>query len=144
VDRAALDVALELGMACGGWCPRGRRGEDGAIPARYPLIETASPSYPERTGRNVESGDATLLIVRGRPKRGSGTALTIGFARRCGKPCLVVDLEGAEAADEVRGWLAINRVGCLNVAGPRESESPGIHAAAAELLRAVFASTGQS
>jgi hypothetical protein len=31
VDRAALDVALELGIPCGGWCPRGRLAEDGAI-----------------------------------------------------------------------------------------------------------------
>jgi hypothetical protein len=33
VDRAALDVALELGLPCGGWCPRGRKAEDGNIPA---------------------------------------------------------------------------------------------------------------
>jgi hypothetical protein len=32
----ALDVALELDMPCGGWCPRGRKAEDGAIPDRYP------------------------------------------------------------------------------------------------------------
>ena len=24
VDRAALDVALELSIPCGGWCPKGR------------------------------------------------------------------------------------------------------------------------
>jgi hypothetical protein len=46
VDRAALDVALELGLACGGWCPKGRRAEDGPIPERYPLTETTSPRYP--------------------------------------------------------------------------------------------------
>ena len=27
VDVAALDVALALGLPCGGWCPRGRRTE---------------------------------------------------------------------------------------------------------------------
>jgi Circularly permutated YpsA SLOG family len=31
-DRAALDTARELGIATGGWVPRGRRAEDGAIP----------------------------------------------------------------------------------------------------------------
>jgi hypothetical protein len=40
VDRAALDVALELGLPCGGWCPHGRQAEGGAIPDRYPLSET--------------------------------------------------------------------------------------------------------
>ncbi|MFZ5785935.1 MAG: YpsA SLOG family protein, partial [Acidobacteriota bacterium] len=53
VDRAALEVALELGMECGGWCPRGRRAEDGRIPDRFPLRETATPRYPERTRLNV-------------------------------------------------------------------------------------------
>jgi hypothetical protein len=31
VDRAALDVALELGLPCGGWCPQDRKAEDGPI-----------------------------------------------------------------------------------------------------------------
>lgn len=29
VDRAALDVALELGIPGGGRCPKGRKAEDG-------------------------------------------------------------------------------------------------------------------
>jgi hypothetical protein len=49
-DRAALDVALELGVPCGGWCPRGRKAEDGTIPDRYPLAETPSEDYGERGG----------------------------------------------------------------------------------------------
>ena len=40
VDRAALDVALELGIPCGGWCSRGRLAEDGVIDEKYPLKET--------------------------------------------------------------------------------------------------------
>ena len=40
VDRAALDVALSLGLPVGGGCPKGRRAEDGIIPDRYPLTET--------------------------------------------------------------------------------------------------------
>jgi hypothetical protein len=39
VDRAALDAALELNIPCGGWCPKGRRAEDGPTPDRYPLNE---------------------------------------------------------------------------------------------------------
>jgi hypothetical protein len=49
VDRAALDAALELGVPCGGWCPKGRKAEDGTIPARYPLAETPSGGYSRRT-----------------------------------------------------------------------------------------------
>src|SRR5207248_6603939 len=74
VDRAALDVALEVGLPCGGWGPQGRRAEDGPLPERYPLRETASAAYPARTARNVREADGTLILTRGEPDR--GTALT--------------------------------------------------------------------
>ena len=100
VDRAALDVALELGVACGGWCPKGRRAEDGTIAERYPLTETSTRAYPERTRRNVLDSDGTLILARGRPT--GGTALTIKIAAETGKPCFIVDLS-AEADWKVLG-----------------------------------------
>src|SRR5438309_6802555 len=87
VDRAALDVALELGISCGGWCPKGRRAEDGVIPEQYPVRENASTSYPPRTEMNVRDSDGTLILTNGRPDR--GTALTVNLAKRYEKPCLV-------------------------------------------------------
>src|SRR5260370_14589390 len=77
VDRAALDVALELGLECGGWCPKGRRAEDGRIPKRYPLQETASHQYPPRTSMNVRLGEATLIVTRCKPDRGTGLTLSL-------------------------------------------------------------------
>lgn len=139
VDRAALDAALAAGLACGGWCPRGRRAEDGAIPSRYPLRETPGTGYPERTAWNVRDSDATLVLTRGRPR--GGTALTIGLARRAGRPLLVVDLAVAAAAGDVSDWIGREGIRTLNVAGPRESEAPGIHAAATRFLGAVFATS---
>src|SRR5437870_6380616 len=85
VDRAALDVALELGLPCGGWCPKGRRAEDGPIPARYPLAETPWSGYPQRTLWNVRDSDGTLILVDGEPDR--GTQLTIELAKRKKKLC---------------------------------------------------------
>lgn len=139
VDRAALDVAMTLGIACGGWCPRGRRAEDGLIPARYPLQETPGAAYPERTARNVRGSDATIVLTLGKPC--GGTALTVALARRAGTPVLVVDL-GADAptAAEVRAWLDLARVRTLNVAGPRESEHPGIHVRATHFLLQILSS----
>ena len=133
VDRAALDVAQELGVPCGGWCPRGRRAEDGPIPESYPLRETPSASYPERTAWNVRDSDGTLVVTRGRPR--GGTALTVSLARRAGKPVIVANLEGGANAAEIRAFLLEHRIRVLNVAGPRESEAPGIHDQAAALLR---------
>src|SRR5271165_3429842 len=115
VDRAALDVALELALPCGGWCPRGRKAEDGAIPARYPLAETPAAEYAQRTEWNVRDADATLVLTRGKPS--GGTALTIDLARRLGKPCLVIDLDDQPDTGMVRTWIESQKVGVLNVAG---------------------------
>lgn len=133
VDRAALDAAREMGIPCGGWCPRGRRAEDGPIPATYPLRETPSGGYPERTAWNVRDSDGTLVITRGKPR--GGTGLTVSLARRAGRPVLVVDLEAGERVSDARAFLAENGIHVLNVAGPRESEAPGIHDQAVAFLR---------
>ena len=133
VDRAALDAALEQVLPCGGWCPRGRRAEDGAIPERYPLRETAETDYAMRTRRNVEDSDATLILHRG--VLSGGTALTERLANRLGKPCLLVDLDVEPDTGTVRDWLRSHGVRVLNVAGPRESHGPGIHDQALAFLR---------
>jgi len=133
VDRAALDVALELGFPCGGWVPRGRRAEDGRIPPIYPLRETASHSYAKRTRLNVRDSDATLILTRGEPT--GGTALTVDCIRSLDRPYFVVDLAGDVDLPAVREWLVRHDVRVLNVAGPRESTPPGIYRAAAQVLR---------
>jgi len=133
VDRAALDAALSLGIACGGWCPRGRLAEDGPISARYPLEETESSDYAERTERNVADASATLILASG--SLSSGTALTRDIASRLGKPVLVVDLDrdfGVNA--ELTTWLQQHGEATLNVAGPRESSAPGTYRKALALL----------
>lgn len=140
MDRAALDVALTLGLGCGGWVPRGRLAEDGVIPLCYPnLQETASADPAERTARNVRDSDATLLIGRGALTGGS--ALTLQVARQMGRPVLHVDFQDATmepAVQQVLAWLRKVRPAVLNVAGPRHSEDGGIYALAHELLERVF------
>ena len=139
VDRAALDVALELGLPCGGWCPQGRLAEDGPIPERYPLRETRTTRYARRTLWNVRDSDATLILAHA-PLSG-GTAYTERCAHELGRPCLVVSPDSCDAATvgRVRAWLVANEVEVLNVAGPRESGAPGIHDRAAAFLCALLA-----
>jgi Circularly permutated YpsA SLOG family len=136
VDRAALDVALELGLPCGGWCPKGRRAEDGVIPASYPLEEASSPDYRVRTGLNVQDSDGTLILTWG--QLAGGTLLTLKLARRLHKPYFVVDLVHGEGATSVQDWGRAKKIRILNVAGPREGEAPGIHARASSFLREVL------
>jgi Circularly permutated YpsA SLOG family len=136
VDRAALDAALTLGLPCGGWCPRGRKAEDGRIDSRYPLTETPSDDYAERTEWNVRDADGTLVLTRGRPR--GGTALTIALARRRGRPVLVLDLDQRPDPGDVQVWAREQGVRVLNVAGPRESQRPGIHSEAERFLEAAL------
>jgi hypothetical protein len=137
VDRAALDAALELGLPAGGWCPRGRRAEDGAIDIRYPLKETHSSSYPVRTEKNVLEADGTLILTWGQPK--GGTALTIKLAQIHKKPNVVIDLEKGPDRAAVWQWGKAQQVAVLNVAGPREGERPGIHDQAFDFLKELLA-----
>jgi hypothetical protein len=136
VDRGALDAAMELGIPHGGWCPRGRLAEDGPIPDRYQLRESHSSEYPVRTEQNVLQSDATLVLCRGCPT--GGTELTLRLAQQHGRPNLVVDLDHAADPAAVRRWLEEQRIETLNVAGPRDSQSPGIGDLAREFLVRVF------
>lgn len=139
VDRAALDAALDAGIPCGGYVPKGRRAEDGPIPERYPVQEADSPDYVLRTELNVIHSDATLILNRGRLDGGS--AATLEFCRDHDKPHCVLQLDGVsaqQAAAEISRFLALAKPRTLNVAGPRESKCPGIGQAAREALGLVF------
>jgi len=136
VDRAALDVAIELDIAHGGWCPQGRRAEDGPIPACYALTETASSNYAVRTEQNVVDSDATLILYL--PPLQGGTELTYRLAQKHGRPVLLVDLSAPSPTDTVRRWLRDHAVRILNIAGPRQSQHPDLYRLAREYLIQVF------
>ncbi len=132
VDRAALDAAQAHGVSVGGWCPQGRRAEDGPIPDEYPLRETTSGEYEQRTAWNVRDSDGTLLIAP-QPLVG-GTARTRMEAEEQDKPVLHVRPADPMPIPMIRAWGTENDVRTLNVAGPRASEVDGIYEVAREIL----------
>lgn len=134
VDRAALDAALAHDVPVGGWCPRGRRAEDGAIPERYPLKETPSEAYEQRTTWNVRDSDGTLILTAGVLE--GGTALTKQMAQRRGRPVLHVRIADPAPVPMIRAWGEEHDVRILNVAGPRASEVEGIYESARAILDA--------
>lgn len=133
VDRAGLDAALEAGIAVGGYCPKGRLAEDGAVPECYPLIELKSNRYASRTEKNVVQSDGTLVLNVG--ELSDGTKATVEFAKEHGRPFLVLQLDGSPSLKDCRSWLAAHSLKTLNVAGPRESKHPGIYRQALRFLR---------
>jgi len=128
VNRAALDWAIGRKLAHGGWCPRGRRAEDGRLDRRYQLEETPSDGDLESIARNVLESDATLVINQGDLEDDALEAKKA--AERAGKPCLVLQLEGQDLAllvDAAAAWMNAHPIKQLNIAGPRESERPRIY-----------------
>ena len=144
MDRGALDAALGLGAPCGGWCPRGRLAEDGAIPEGYPLKELASDHYPDRTRKNVEDSDGTLIIHFGGLE--GGTAFTQQCCIERNRPHLVINLSRRsieEAATDTVKFIIPDCIGTLNVAGPRASKVARAHAETCNLIRAVLQKVGE-
>jgi hypothetical protein len=60
------------------------------------------------------------------------------LARQHGRPRFIVDLDHARDPAAVRRWLEERRIEKLNVAGPRDSQFPGIGTLAREFLVRVF------
>lgn len=141
-DRGALDFAIERGYPHGGYAPHGREAEDGKIPLMYQLLELVHGGYRQRTRRNVEESDGTLIINSG--DLDGGTRATQVFAQRLNKPHLVVQLDHgvtAEVVESVIEWVQQHDIKTMNVAGPRESKRLGIYSLTRELLVEVDAST---
>ena len=125
VDRAALDVALKRGIECGGWCPAGRLDEFGRIPDRYPVQELKIGGFTERTLQNVKDSDGTVVIYLGELR--AGTEQTVRFCVELERPHELMDaskISTESAAELIADFVCKNKIGILNVAGPRQSEWP--------------------
>ena len=144
-DRGGLDAAIHCDVTHGGWCPKGRAAEDGVIPARYELKETGSTDYSRRTEANVVDSDATVVFSYGKPT--GGTALTITLCERHERPYVFVDLiklKESQAIALICSWLAEmsgDSIRVLNVAGSRESRSPGIASSVKRIMTNVLNAT---
>jgi hypothetical protein len=148
-DRGGLDAAIHCDWPHGGWCPKGRKAEDGIIPSKYRLNVMASPEYLPRTKANVFDSDATVIFTYGPPRGGS--LKTITYAHHLEKPYHEVDLSRTtpKTVIEIMRWLAGDEelndydeyvvypppLECvLNVAGSRESQAPGIQEVVFQLM----------
>jgi len=138
VDRGALEAALQTGNPCAGWCPKGRLAEDGPISPRYPLRQVDG-GYEDRTRRNIEESDGTLILHRG-PLR-QGTLLTLQICRELGKPVCLVDADTSSAEDAAiaaQKFIEQHGIERLNVAGPRRSHWTQSYHYALDAVRALI------
>ena len=145
VDRAALDAAIDKEIAYAGWCPKGGWAEDLPRPpgllALYPQLKETPRGDPlQRTEWNVRDSDRLMVLLDNRGLNSSGTERAIIHAHELARPVLVLDLDRSEdierAAVSLRECQALQLAICI--AGPRESEAPGIYAAARAFLCAAL------
>ena len=130
-DIGALSAARALGIETGGIAPRGWLTEDGpqeSLLRRFGLTECEEDGYPARTRQNIALSDGTLLIG---PYESGGSKLTCDIAIQTSKPLFHVEYppdndDDKRRISEFRQWLEHHDIRTLNVAGNRESQSPGI------------------
>ena len=141
-DRGALDAARAAQVPICGWCPPGGLAEDLPEPpgllAAYPeLRESASEGYVERTALNVRDSHATLIVAPAGIEPLSGTEMTVRFAEEYGRPHLII--RGTDGIGTAIAWLdELGRGITLNVAGPRESKTPGTYATTKAVVSALL------
>ena len=125
-DRAALDIALRFDIPHSGWCPAGRRAEDGPLSTRYRLKETPSRDYAQRTRWNVRDSDGTVVFTFD-PEATGGSKLTLDYAGNIGKPHLHIFRGLYQAELDLYRFVVNCKIRRLNIAGSRESTNPGIY-----------------
>ena len=124
----ALDFALAHALPHDGWCPAGRRAEDGPLPPQYQLRETTSRRYDQRTRWNVRDSDGTVIFAGARPLQG-GTRLTSEIAVKQSKPLLILcrnETSPGDAAERLARFVEGHAIVRLNVAGPRASQADAL------------------
>jgi len=137
-DRAALDFAIANDLPHGGWCPRGRKAEDGEIPPFYKLQETVSEEYIVRTERNIHDSDGTVIFTISGALSG-GCRDTAALATRLKKPWMhISQVEAVDPAQELQLFLKAHAIKVLNVAGSRASKEPRIADFVRQVLTRVF------
>ena len=138
-DRAALDWAIANSVPHGGWCPKGRKAEDGIIASCYNLTETPSSQYSERTQWNVRDSDGTVVFSISE-EIFAGTLLTVELAKKSKKPYIHLCKALIDINTVNRFQLFLSNFGIvnLNVAGSRASDEPEVYQFVREILDRAF------
>ncbi|SAL05555.1 Putative molybdenum carrier [Caballeronia calidae] len=134
-DQAGLHWAIDNEVDHGGWCPKGRKTEEGLLDPKFRLKETPSASYLQRTEWNVRDSDATIIFTMTEPLSG-GSKRTAEFARKHGKPWIA--LSPGRASDKLAGFLSRHGVRVLNIGGSRHSTAPDVAAFVRQTLNAAI------
>lgn len=125
-DRGGIEAAYSLGVATGGWAPKGWRTVSGSRPelANLGLQEHHSEGYPARTKLNVKESDGTIIIAM--DPNSPGSRITLEFCKKFNKPYLIVAGEIKESMFAyILEWVKKYNIETLNIAGNRDYKPKG-------------------
>lgn len=125
-DIGGLVGARRAGIPTGGTAPRDFKTEKGPKPEElkaFGLVMHPSAHYRDRTKENVIASDATLIFCENPDT--PGTQLTLALCKEHNRPHLLI-----QAISE--------KPRVLNIAGNRESTSPGIARRVAGFVSELF------
>ena len=127
-------VGEDSDIEWGGWMPKGFLTEDGYRPwmGEVGWKEHESPKYPPRTFANVKDSDATIRFAT--DFNSPGERLTRKACIQYRKEYWDINLTNPWSIEETVDWLISHKVEVLNIAGNRESTSPGIYQFTADYL----------
>lgn len=130
-DQGGLLAAWERGILTGGWCPAEYRTNLGPnyLLMVLGLQPTETYGYQDRTCRNVEEADVTLIF--GFNLQSPGSRLTFEQATKIGRPVFRFEfpITQADLVKEVRlieecaDFLLRYRPAVINVAGNRDTDA---------------------
>ena len=132
-DIAGLMAAKKCGLDTGGFCASGFMTENGAKPEyakMYNLIDKHY-DYHKRTVENVKLSDFTLIFAD--DANSPGTKLTITSCNSNNKPYII-----NPSSMDIVTLIQSGGIEILNIAGNRESVSPGITARVEKILIDAF------
>lgn len=124
-DLAVLDAAIKLGMAHGGWIPKGRHTETGTLPENYNLREMPTDDYIDCIKQNVKESKGTLIIFYGKLSKDLYLAERETLKHR--HQLLGVDLDQTiafHAASLVNDWIQLRHIDVLYVVAPSTTVNP--------------------
>jgi hypothetical protein len=143
VDQGALEAAKEIKIPTGGCLPKNcitERGPNVTLKLKYNMYESTSSDYRVRTEENIKKSDGTILITS---LESRGSDLTRKICEKTKKPYISIDSKDPESHLKIRKFvenlsLLRGRKVIVNVAGNRESKSPGIGEETKRIIKKSF------
>jgi hypothetical protein len=138
VERAALDAAIKLNIPHSGWTYKTRRTDDGILPDKYSVKESADVSFSDRIEKNVLAADAAAILTHG--------SLTIGlkvvkdYAEKHKRPYLHVDLNENPlnlASALIRKWMINNQLKAIYFTGSKSTGGPNINQEVIQIIEGI-------